>query len=55
MAINPGIPIPTAIPRVSLEWPFNSEDEDVGGCMVDNVVTEDAKLEKVDAAVADES
>jgi len=43
MAIGPGIPIPSAMSRVSLERPFNGaddgEDEDVGGCidMVDGV------------------
>ena len=40
MAINPGIPIPSAIPRVStLERPFieadDGVDEEVGVCMVD--------------------
>jgi hypothetical protein len=40
MAINPGIPIPSAIPRVStLERSFNEVDdgvdEEVGDCMVD--------------------
>jgi hypothetical protein len=41
MAINPGIPIPRAMPRVSLERPFNGaddrEDEDVAVCMVGSV------------------
>ena len=47
MAINPEIPIPSAMPRVSLERPFNGaengeedeeddEDEDVAAC-VDNM------------------
>jgi hypothetical protein len=39
MAIIPGIPIPSAMPRVSLERPFNGADdgvdENVGNCMVD--------------------
>jgi hypothetical protein len=39
MAINPGIPIPSAMPRVSLERPFNGTDdgvdEDVGDCTVE--------------------
>ena len=41
MAINPGIPIPSVMPRVSLERPVNGaedgEDEDVTVCTVDNV------------------
>ena len=41
MAINPGIPIPIAMPRVSLERPVNGaedgEDEDVAVCTVDSV------------------
>jgi hypothetical protein len=41
MAITPGIPIPSAMPRVSLERPFNGVDdgvdENVGDCMVDVV------------------
>ena len=41
MAITPGIPIPSAMPRVSLERPFNGADDgvdeniNVGDCMVD--------------------
>ena len=46
MVINPGIPIPSAIPReVSLERPFNGADDDddvdVEDCMVDGVICED--------------
>ena len=41
MAINPGIPIPIAMPRVSPERPVNGtedgEDEDVAVCTVDSV------------------
>ena len=41
MAINPGIPTPSAMPRFSLERPVNgaedSEDEDVAVCTVDSV------------------
>jgi hypothetical protein len=41
MAINPGIPIPIAMPRVSLERPVNGaedgEDEDVAVCTVYSV------------------
>ena len=41
MAINPGIPIPSAMPRVSLEIPLNGaedgEDEGVAVCTVDSV------------------
>ena len=59
MAITPGIPIPSAMPRVSLERPFNGADdgadEDVGDCggsstetMVDGVICED------NAVVADD-
>ena len=57
MAINPGIPIPSAMPRVSLERPFNDADdgvdEDVEDCMAGpviigtsmiTVVVEDGKL-----------
>jgi hypothetical protein len=41
MTINPGIPIPSAMPRVSaLERPFNGAD--------------DAELDKVDAGVAED-
>jgi hypothetical protein len=29
MAINPGIPIPSAMPRVSLERPFNGAEDGV--------------------------
>jgi hypothetical protein len=52
MAINPGIPIPSAMPRASLEKPLNGaddgEDEDVKDCMVDGVICDD------DNAVADD-
>ena len=47
MAINPGIPIPSARSSVSLERSFSGaddgEDEDVGDCMpmVDGVIRED--------------
>ena len=41
MAINPGIPIPSAMPRVPPERPFNGaedgEDEDVAVCTVEIV------------------
>ena len=41
MAINPGIPIPSAMPRFSLERPVNGaedgEDEDMVVCTVDSV------------------
>ena len=41
MAIIPGIPIPIAMPRVSLERPVNGaedgEGEDVAVCTVDSV------------------
>jgi hypothetical protein len=41
MAINPGIPIPSATPRVSLERPVtgaeDGKDEDVAVCTVDSV------------------
>ena len=41
MVTNPGIPIPSAMPRVFLETPFNGaedgEDADVGDCTVDGV------------------
>jgi hypothetical protein len=41
MAINPGTSIPSAMPRISLEGPFNGagdgEDEDVIVCTVDTV------------------
>ena len=41
MVINPGIPTPSAMPRVSLERPVNGtkdgEDEDVAVCTVDSV------------------
>ena len=41
MAINPGTPIPSAMPRISLEGPFNragdGEYEDVTVCTVDTV------------------
>ena len=41
MAINPGIPTPSAMPRVSLERPVNGtkdgEAEDVAVCTVDSV------------------
>ena len=60
MAINPGIPIPSAMPRVSLERPFNEADdgvdEDVEDCMagpviigtsMTTVVVEDGKLDLV--------
>ena len=46
MAINPGIPIPIATPRVSLERPVNGaedgEGEDVVVCAVDSVKVIDA-------------
>ena len=58
MAINPGIPIPSAMPRVSLERADDGVDEDVEDCMTGNtagpviigtstitVVVEDAKLD----------
>ena len=52
IAINPGIPIPSAMPRASLEKPLNGaddgEDEDVEDCMVDGVICDD------DNAVADD-
>jgi hypothetical protein len=46
MAITPGIPIPSAMPRVSLERPFNGADDgvdeniNVGDCMVVDVLSE---------------
>ena len=59
MAINPGIPIPSAISRVSLERSFNGaddgEDEDVGDCMlmVDGVTREDSVVVADDIADED--
>ena len=57
MAINPGIPIPSAMPRVSLERPFNGaddgEDEDVGGSMADDVICEDNSVVANDIADGD--
>ena len=50
MAINPGIPIPSAMPRISLvERPFNGTGDDVtcGDTKLDKVVVEP----KVDAGV----
>ena len=41
MEINPGIPIPSARPRASLERPVNwskdGEDEEVAVCTVDGI------------------
>ena len=57
MAINPGIPIPSAMSRVSLERPFNGaddgEDEDVGGSMADGVICEDNSVVANDIADGD--
>ena len=50
MAINPGIPIPSAMPRVSLERPVNGAEDDE-----DVKVTTDAEVAvepKVGVAVA---